>query len=77
MGCEMTENLNKIEHKTYEFMIDYTKRAIELSFKETIKYRKALAIIKDIIDSPTNKDDLNHKLSQIYLICSSILENRK
>lgn len=69
----MTENFDKINSKTYEFIIDYAQRAIELNFKETIKYRNALAIIKDIIDSPTNKDDLGHQLSQIYLICSNIL----
>lgn len=73
----MTENFDKIDLKTYEFMIDYTVRAIELNFKETLKYRKALAIIKDIIESPTNKDDPNHKLSQIYLICSDIFEKHK
>ena len=70
----MTENFNKIESKTYEFMIDYTQRAIELNFRELIKCRNALAIIKDIIDSPTNKNDLGHKISNIYLICSNILE---
>jgi hypothetical protein len=73
----MTENLNKIESKTYEFAIDFAQRAFKFSFEETLKYRKALAIIKDIIDSPTNKDDLNHKINCIYLICSEALENRK
>lgn len=73
----MTENLNKIDLESYEFMIDYAEKAIRLNFEETLKYRKALAIIKDIIESPTNKDDPNHKLSNIYLICSNIFEKHK
>lgn len=73
----MTENFNKIESKSYEFAIDFAQRAFKFCFEETLKYRKALAIIKDIIESQTNKDDLNHKLNNIYLICSNILENHK
>lgn len=73
----MIENFNKIESKSYEFAIDFAQRAFKFCFEETLKHRNALAIIKDIIDSPTNKDDLNHKINCIYLICSNILEIKK
>ena len=73
----MTENSNKIDIKSCDFAVDYAQKALKYCFEETVKYRNALAIIKDIIDSPTYKDDPNHKLSNIYLICSEALEVRK
>lgn len=73
----MTEFSNKIDIKSCDFAIDYAQKAIKLCFQETVKYRNALAVIKDIIDSPTNKDDPNHKISGIYLVCSKALEVRK
>lgn len=70
----MTENFNKIDIKSCDFAVDYAQKALKYCFEETVKYRNALAIIKDIIKSPTNKDDLNHKINCIYLICSEALE---
>lgn len=73
----MTENSNKIDIRSCDFAIDYAQKAVKLCFQETVKYRNALAIIKDIINSPTNKDDLNHKINCIYLVCSEALEIRE
>lgn len=73
----MSENFNKIDIRSCDFAVDYAQKAVKYCFEETVKYRNALAIIKNIINSPTNKDDLNHKINCIYLICSNIFEKHK